>query len=142
MNWGKWIVLSFILFAVFIGILVAVCFREDISLVSKEYYSEELVFQKQIERLMRTDGLKEKPLIRIADHMVIIQFNQFPNFESGEFRLFRPSDKRYDKDFMLVARGDTTQRFDVSMLPPGMYKAKLKWSMHGREFYFEEVIHL
>ena len=45
MNWGKSIVLAFVLFAVFIGVLVAVCVREDISLVSRNYYNEELDYQ-------------------------------------------------------------------------------------------------
>jgi hypothetical protein len=40
MNWGKWIIVSFVLFAGFIGTLVTVCVRQDISLVSKDYYKE------------------------------------------------------------------------------------------------------
>ena len=48
MNWGKSIVLSFILFAAFIGTLVTVCIRQDISLVSKDYYEEELQYDKSV----------------------------------------------------------------------------------------------
>ena len=51
MNWGKWIIVSFVLFAAFIGILVVICVRQDISLVSKNYYQEELAYQQQIDRM-------------------------------------------------------------------------------------------
>ena len=53
MNWGKSIVLSFVLFAAFIVTLVTVCLRQDISLVSKEYYKEELQYENQLTRLKK-----------------------------------------------------------------------------------------
>ena len=59
MNWGKSIILAFVLFAGFIATLVVVCVREDISLVSKDYYKEELLYQDQIQRLNNASQLKE-----------------------------------------------------------------------------------
>jgi hypothetical protein len=43
----------FILFAAFIGTLVTVCLRQDISLVSKDYYKEELQYENQLTRLKK-----------------------------------------------------------------------------------------
>jgi hypothetical protein len=42
MSWGKWIVVSFLLFAGFIATLVTICMKEDVGLVSSSYYDEEL----------------------------------------------------------------------------------------------------
>ena len=42
MNWGTWIALSFVLFALFIGALVVVCVRQDINLVALDYYKQEI----------------------------------------------------------------------------------------------------
>ena len=47
MNFGKWIVVAFVFFSLFIGTLVTVCVRQDISLVSTDYYKEELIYQDQ-----------------------------------------------------------------------------------------------
>lgn len=69
MSIGHWIVVSFVLFAAFIGTLVAVCLREDISLVTKDYYQEELAYQDQIQRLNNVAELKEKPVIRVVDRV-------------------------------------------------------------------------
>ncbi len=142
MNWGKWIIVSFVLFAMFIGTLVVVCIREDISLVSKNYYQEELAYQDQIDREKNTEALEGKPVLQLLDNAVIIHFNQSQNIDGGELLLFRPSDNRYDKNFVLGVNDGGTQSFDVTNLPRGMYKAKLQWSMEGKEYYFEEIINL
>lgn len=142
MNWGKWIVVSFILFALFIGTLVTVCVREDVSLVSKNYYQEELQFQQQITRMNNTDGLTEKPAIRVTNGMLEISFNGFASLEKGHLTLFRPSDGRLDKQYELQAVQENVQRFDVSNLPAGMYKAKMSWSSEGKEYYLENIVNL
>ena len=142
MNWGKWIALSFVLFALFIGTLVVVCVREDISLVSKDYYQEELAFQQQIDREKNVRGLAGKPELQILDQTVIIHFNQILAIDSGTLILFRPSNKRFDKNFTLDATMGDLQYFNVSTLPHGMYKAKLRWSMQGKEYYIEKIVNL
>ncbi len=140
MNWGKWIIVSFVLFAAFIGILVVICVRQDISLVSKNYYQEELAYQQQIDRMNNTARLGEKPTIAITGQTLEIQFSQFNNLESGEVKVFRPSDLRFDKQFILHTSTETTRRFDISSFPKGMYRVKMCWSMKDKKYYVEQVI--
>ena len=142
MNWGKWIVLSFVLFTLFIGTLVVVCVREDISLVSPDYYQQELVFQDQIERIRNTEMLKGKPVIQLLNQALVVQFNQSQSIDGGNLLLFRPSDNHYDKSYALPSHGEDVQQFDIRNLPLGMYKARLQWKMQGKEYYLEEVINL
>ena len=71
MDFGKWIVVAFVLFAVFIGTLVTVCVRQDISLVSKEYYKEELAYQDQIVRIANTEKLGLKPKITKVNNVTL-----------------------------------------------------------------------
>jgi hypothetical protein len=142
MNIGKWIVVAFVLFAVFIGTLVAVCLREDISLVSKDYYKEELVYQDQIQRLNNTARLKEKPLIKVVDKTLQVEFNQMRLVEAGELKLFCPSNDRMDRNFQVKPFGQPIQFFDLHALQKGMYRAKMHWKMNGQEFYLEEVIYI
>lgn len=142
MNWGKWIIVSFILFAAFIGVLVTVCMREDISLVSKNYYQDELAYEKQIQRINNTYQLKEKPTVIIDKHTLKIRFNQFSNMEHGLIKLFRPSDSKFDKQFVLQSTNSNEQQFDLAALPKGMYRAKMQWSMKNKDYYFEKVINL
>jgi hypothetical protein len=142
MNWGKSIVLSFVLFAAFIGVLVVVCVRQDVNLVSEDYYKEELAYQEQIERIKNADQLSEKPTLTIAGESLEVTFAQFNRIENGDVRLFRPSDARLDRHFVLQPSTGIVQRFDVRGLPKGMYHAKMKWSMNGKEYYVENSITL
>ena len=142
MIWGKWIALSFVLFALFIGTLVTVCVREDVSLVAPDYYKQELDYQKQIERVQNAAQLQSKPEITISNHQLQVSFTNFGQIEKGELRLFRPSDSRMDKIFSLESTANSTQTFDVSAQQRGMYKASLNWTMAGKEYFIEETIYL
>jgi hypothetical protein len=141
MNFGKWIVVAFVLFAVFIGTLVVICVKQDISLVSKNYYNDELAYQDQIQRINNTNGLTVKPLISKINNSVEISFDQHFIISKGEIKLFCPSDPGSDKNFELKA-SENIHRFDVTSFHKGMYKAKVSWTMQGKEYYYEEVINL
>jgi hypothetical protein len=141
MNWGNSIVLSFVLFAVFIGTLVSVCMKQEINLVAPDYYKQELNYQKQIERLHNASQLLMKPDISISNSMLLVAFDQFNRIESGELKLIRPSNPEFDNSFILQATADSIQQFDLSNQPSGMYKAKMTWAMNGKEFFFEKIIY-
>jgi hypothetical protein len=141
MNWGKWIIFSFVLFAVFIGTLVTVCMRSEVSLVSVDYYQEELEFQNQITRLENTSALTTKPTIVAGNGFIEIAFD-FTGFEKGELILFRPSDAALDKKFILSATGSEFQQFPTDATDPGMYRARMQWTKKGKEYFYEQVIYL
>ena len=139
MNFGKWIVVSFVLFALFIGTLVTLCVREDISLVSKDYYKEELDYQAQIKRLNNTEQLQQKPTIQFVDHVGLkVVWNEKTKIEKGELKLFCPSNSKLDKQFSLLTTNE--QLFELTSLKKGMYRIKLLWTEEGQEYYYEEEI--
>lgn len=139
MNIGKWIVASFILFAAFIATLVTICVRQDVSLVSKEYYRDELNYQAQLTRLNNTARLAVKPKITMSKNEIIIEFN---DHDSVQLTLFRPSNAVHDKHFQLDFTRETTQRINCEHFEKGMYRARMQWESDGKEFYFEEIINL
>ena len=143
MNFGKWIVVSFILFAIFIGTLVTVCVREDVNLVSKDYYKEELAYQDQIDRLNNTAKLQQKPVVKIiGNNMLQVDFMQTEEIQNGELKLFCPSNPKMDKNFKLNISNEGSQLIELSGLQRGMYKAKLSWTMNSKKFYLEEIINI
>lgn len=142
MNWGNWIVISFVLFAMFIATLVTVCARQDISLVTRDYYQEELAYQDQIDRINNTLELKNRPSVIKVDNKIQVNFDQFPRVERGRLTLFCPSDPAYDRSFQLSPSSSSVQVFDPGNTKNGMYRARLQWEMDGKEFYTEEIIYL
>ena len=98
MNWGKSIVLAFVLFAIFIGVLVTVCVRQDISLVTRDYYKEDLDYQSQMDRERNAEQLSEKPKIELVDNQSLRVAFDFSKFDAGKLVLYSPSDIRRRQD--------------------------------------------
>ena len=138
MSVAKAIVIAFILFAVFIGSLVTICVRQDISLVSNDYYRDELAYQQQIERINNTRNLRTKPALSLHDNLLQVSFDS--GIQEGELNLFCPSDKSMDRTFALDP-ATHVHSFRLADAKRGMYRVKLLWSMGGKEFYYEEVIY-
>jgi hypothetical protein len=135
-------VVAFVLFAMFIGTLVTVCVKQDISLVSKNYYNDELVYQDQIKRISNTTELQQKPGISKHDNKIKITFDRQFRIQKGRVKFFCPSNPGMDKDFDLDMDGDNSQMFNSDSFQRGMYKAKLMWTMDGEEYYYEEIIYI
>ncbi len=143
MSIGKWIVVAFVFFAGFIGTLVTVCIKQDVNLVSKDYYKEELAYQDQIVRISNTRSLEEKPLIQITEGNVIeVKFSGDAAVSRGTLKLFCPSDPAMDREFNLVPLANGSRKVEVSSLKKGMYRAKIYWENDRKQFYHEEVINL
>lgn len=143
MNWGKSIVLAFVLFAAFIGVLVTVCVRQEISLVSKNYYQEELDFQAQMDRKRNTEALIDRPEIQVGeDRSLKITFAGFSQLEKGRLSLYSPADATQDKIFSLQPTSAADQVFSIANLKKGKYIARMTWTMHDKEFYYETTLYL
>jgi len=142
MNWGKGIVVSFIVFALFIGTLVTVCMRQEVSLVAPDYYKQELAYQKQIERRQNAGSLPMRPKIEFVNNKITVSYPDFKNIANGKLKLFRPSDARLDQSFIISSSTDSVQTFEINLPQRGMYKASLTWTMAGKEYFVEETIYL
>ncbi len=140
MNWGKWIVVAFVFFALFIGVLVVITMREDVNLVAVDYYQQELVYQDQIDRLTNTNALPNRPVVEIQEGKYLNVYFPDMNVEQGKIHLFRPSDARLDQHFVLRSSADSVQQFNLKVLDKGMYKIKVEWSMEGKGYFIEEII--
>mgnify|MGYP001449103035 CR=1 FL=1 len=139
MNFGKWIVVAFVLFTAFIATLVTVCVRQDISLVRPDYYQEELVHQRKMTLIQNTKTLEILPVIAVMENVLTVSFPDFDKMEKGEIQLLRPSDVKLDQKFSLKA-GEQTQQFQLATWNKGLYRASIQWTVKGKEFYYERII--
>lgn len=140
MNFGKWIVVSFISFALFISVLVVVCVRQDVNLVSKNYYQEELVHGEKMEQIRNTNLLDEQPDIKVNGNQIELQFKRMHEVENGQMLFMRPSDAGLDQVFEVGSSEGTVVRFDANDFEVGQYRARFKWTMEGKDYFFEKII--
>lgn len=142
MNWGKGIVIAFVGFALFIGVLVAVCVRQEMSLVSPDYYQQELDFQDQIERIENTAMLKQLPVISIVNDTLKLAYGNLSNTKNGVLKLTRASSARHDVKFDVPDNNLLEVSFPLRNLPRGRYKGSFAWAMDGKEYYIDQSIDL
>lgn len=140
MNWGKWIVVAFLSFAAFITVLVVVCFREDVSLVSTQYYEDDLRYQEQYDQELRAATLPTKPVVSISNTSVVIVYTNFENIENGTLSVMRPADASLDHRFELVQQQDSIQQFTVGNMTSGLYKVSVRWKEKGIAYRLDKSI--
>lgn len=140
MNFGKGIVFAFIFFGIFIGTLVTVCMKQEINLTSADYYQQELDHGKKMEAAQNANLLAELPGIQIHRHQLIVDYHDMRQIETGTIQVFRPSDRRLDKEFLLNRDTSTVRIFTSENFQPGLYRVRMNWVMDGKPFYIEKIL--
>lgn len=151
MNWGKSIILVFVLFAGFIGTMVYQMTRQHIDLVSDNYYQNEIDYQQHIDRVnnARLGSLPGGPTGLNSSATMTYQPDQqqvvfvLPNaLQKGEITFYRPGDRRQDFRVTIPAEHPVRQIIPTKTLAKGNWRVQFSWSDGQREYYKEEQIFL
>jgi hypothetical protein len=86
--------------------------------------------------------LKSKPEIEAIDGKIAVRFDLLHKLKKGKLKMFRPSDESFDKTFTLTSSTANTQEFSANTLRSGMYRAKMQWTMDGKEYYYEQIVYI
>jgi nitrogen fixation protein FixH len=126
------LVFSFTLFAL----------RQKTDLVTSDYYEQEMQYQQQIERLGRTQGVKQQVTVEYvaAARQITVRLPKEHQSAQGTIRLYRPSDATADLRLRLTLDASATQTFDAARLQPGLWKVRVQWSVGGEEYYVDETV--
>jgi hypothetical protein len=136
MNWGKSIVLVFIAFAGFIGSMVYMMINQRVDLVRDDYYQDEMVYQKQIDRVSRTARLSEAPALVINPEKEQIDLQLPTGWSTGKLTFYRPSDRLQDRTLLLTPDQQTVS---TEKLAKGLWRAQVSWSVGDQEYYYEQT---
>ena len=143
MSWGKGIVLVFIGFGLFIGVLVTVCMKQEMSLVSIDYYQQELDYQNQIDRIENASALNVLPALAIVNDSLRLTYSDLRSITNGVLKLTRASSARHDVSFTIPAGKNADKiSFPLNNIPRGRYKGSFEWIMNGKEYYLDQPIDL
>ena len=142
MNWGRSLILVFVVFAAFMGYLVYRASGTHFDLVSKEYYKDELRYQDKIDGF-RNAAAMEAVQLRV-DSTGILQI-RFPEQMKGKpvqgsLWLYCKTDA--GKDLHIPLAEDTTgiRVINLSGKASGKYQAKLHWEVLRVPYEFEQEI--
>ncbi|HEX2787623.1 MAG TPA: FixH family protein [Ignavibacteria bacterium] len=140
MNWGKKIILVYAIFILGIASLVFISMRQNIDLVTDNYYEKELKYQEQIDKKKRTQSLKESIMITKINSDLHISFPSDAIPKSGEVTFYRPSDDSEDKIFLLK-ENEKEQIISLNNFSSGLWKVVIYWRTNGTEYLNEEIFY-
>jgi hypothetical protein len=143
MSWGYKIALVYGGFVLFMIGMITVCVRQtDINLVSKEYYKEEIEYQKRIDQLANAQMLNKAIGMQYNKdgQMVELTFPRGMNEATGEILFFRPSDSKKDTRVALRVDEQNQQLIPVNRLDKGLWKLKIEWKVGEIPYYNEQTL--
>ncbi len=139
-SWGTKIAFLYSGFVVMIVALVITSFRQNVELVTEDYYQQELVFQKHLDAARAANALHDPLRITANDETLTIRFPErfATQTLNGKVLFYAPTKAAADRNFTLqdVQGGQwTVSRKELSSVP---YEVKVSWNT-GEKEYFQKV---
>ncbi|WP_276133149.1 FixH family protein [Polluticoccus soli] len=142
-GWGTRIAFLYGGFVVMMVSLVILSMKQDYSLVSDDYYKEELAYQNTIDASKNSSALSEPAAINAYNKEVIVRFPaEFAAASlSGTVHFYSPVATSLDRKFDISA-SDNIMHIDRQQLAGNRYVVKLSWSANGKTYYQETDLNL
>ncbi|MFN9784365.1 MAG: FixH family protein [Sphingobacteriales bacterium] len=143
LNWGHKIALVYLLFVAGIIYLVVQASRQNIDLVTENYYAEEIQYQQRIDEKNNTQSLSAPLEINVHQGVLTVSFpEEFSQKElKGEVQLYCPSDAKKDLSSNLQMENNKTM-ISLPEQNQGFHQLKVKWEAEGVKYYFEKNLML
>lgn len=142
-NWGTGIALFYGTFVVVLLYFVIKSTGQDNSLVSDQYYADDLAYQQHYDKLRNAQSLEQDLEISapVDEGQVLLQFPANLGSVQGTIHFFCPSDSK--QDFSVPVKVDTSylQSVPHTSLKKGMWRIKVDWEAGGTAYFREEVLH-
>jgi nitrogen fixation protein FixH len=132
-------------FVLFFGGIVAVIFiavTHHESLVSDNYYDQEIDYQKRIDGTVRAEESGASIAYNAATAQVVIGIPAAQRAQrcTGRIDFYRPSSSDLDCEFPLESNPAAPQTIDASKLAAGLWKVSANWRAGGEDYHLDQRI--
>lgn len=137
-TWGTGIFITIIIFVSFFTSFIIFSLTQDINLVSKDYFPEEIAYGQKLDKIKNADALKDKITVEQKENKLIIIYPQ--NFKnkniSGKIKFYYVTDSKFDIDIDINIT-DHKQIINLLKYKKGRYYLQIDWKNIETE-YFQE----
>jgi hypothetical protein len=142
-SWGWKIAILYTGFAIMIGTLVVASNKQSVDLVSKQYYKEEIEYQKVIDASHNQAKLSGNVIIKANSNFVTISFpDEFKDkIVTGEVHFYAPANPQWDK-VLPISTSQNNMTIPMQELHNTTYTIKIKYKVDGVEYYRESNVKL
>ena len=139
--WPIAIVSYFIFFIGCVAAFITWAVKQNMDLVRKDYYEEEIRFQQQMDKVRRTQPFQAAIAVAYNSTAGLLEIalpaaHTGDDF-SGRIHLYRPSDASLDLSLPLSVNSAGQQKIATGQLRSGLWKVRLSWTA-GEQDYFSE----
>ncbi len=142
--WPYGIIATFIVFASGLAAYVSIACSNDVELVARDYYQQEIEYERQMEKMARTNALGEQ--VSLAPHLntkgvtLSLPSEHADPETQGTIHFYYPANVAEDvtRELSISERG--TQEIDLSNLKPGFWRVKIDWTHKQEDFYFTQEL--
>lgn len=140
-SWGWKIMILYSGFVAMILCLVIAANRQHFDLVSKDYYEEEIAYQKVLDAGKNQSALSHPLNIHANDKAVIIDFpDEFKSKTlTGDIQFYAPVNAEWDRNFKINAQDNSVSILRTS-LHNTRYTIKISCTVDGKCYYQESEI--
>ena len=126
--------------------LVVISLRQDVNLVSENYYEQEIQYQQQIDMERNFQKLEKKPEVQfnLEKKVCLLKFPEelLQSPLEGSVHFFRPSDSKMDKIFEWMITSGNAASMDLTGLEKGLWEVRIEWTSGSEKFFFQESVFL
>jgi hypothetical protein len=140
--WPVGIIVFFTTFFIGMAVVIVIASFHRDTLVSDNYYEQELKFQDQIDATARAEKCGAKIEFDSAGRKIFLTLpaEQAKQIVGGKITLYRANAAELDRQFPLELRGDGTQALDVSKFASGPWRVRVRWNVSGQDYFLEKKI--
>ena len=142
LNWGHKLLFVFVVFGALMFTLVYKCMHTNFDLVTKEYYKDELVYQKVIDGTNNANALSTITSVTVSGEEVTLQLPKEMQGQklTGNIWFYFPSNAGNDRRYELKPDAAGKQSFNLNAFGAGHYRVKVQWEAEGRQYYSEQSL--
>jgi nitrogen fixation protein FixH len=140
--WPVGIMMFFTMLFMGLAIVIVIASMHRETLVSENYYEQELKFQGQIEAAGRAEKSGAKLGCDAAAKKVFVSLpaEQLDHNFSGKIYFYRASAPELDRELPLEPKSDGGQAVDVSGFAAGAWTVSVRWNAGGQDYFLEQKI--
>ena len=140
--WPLGIVAAFVIFIAGMATAVVIACTQKDSLVTRDYYEQELKFQSRIDSAARARnaGAGIAQDVSGGKWVIHLPVAQLAQNLAGNIELYRPSAQELDHAVALQPDENGNQTLNVSRLAAGAWVVRVKWNAGGLDYFLEKKI--
>lgn len=141
-SWGVGITISIVVFMLISFLFIYIAFNQDVNLVRDDYYEAEVKYNETMEKVKRSNALKENLKVTVSENKMQFLFPKISNYEiiNGTILLYRPSEINKDLSFAIKLDSNYLQIIKTDNMISGLWKIKVDWSADSTSYLNNEIV--